>query len=170
MITKLKIIDKAFDLLNIKPEDRTIDGMCFRRANLFYNPVRDEMLRAKKWDFAITKQDLKFIGEGCWEYPTNALSIIQINHKINGQYLSFEEQYNIELERRIIYCPHSEVVAQIIRNDLQEKDFSEDFVDVFSLALASDLCICLLGNLDKQQELMQKLFLKLGSINETSVE
>ena len=51
MTTKLKIIDKVFDLIGVKPGDRNVGGEAFRRVNLFYEPVRNEMLRAKKMGF-----------------------------------------------------------------------------------------------------------------------
>lgn len=168
MTTKLKIIDKVFDLLNINPEDRKVDGEAFRRVNLFYKPVRDEMLRAKKWDFAIKKRILKKIDANRYEYPQDALFIIGIVQKSDSNN-TFQEKYNTETQKReIITAIKDPALVYIAR--VEEKDFTDDFIEVFSLALACDLCVSITGNINKQLELQRKMFLKLGEINEISEE
>lgn len=168
MATKLKIIDKVFDLLNINPEDRKVDGEAFRRVNLFYKPVRDEMLRAKKWDFAIKKRILKKIDANRYEYPQDALFVIGIVQKSDSSN-TFQEKYNTETQKREIITTIKDPCAVYIAR-VEEKDFTDDFIEVFSLALACDLCVCIIGNINKQLELQRKLFLKLGEINEISEE
>ena len=167
-MTKNKIIDKCFDLLELKLEYRTIGGEAFRRANLLYESVKHEMLRTKKFDFSITEEKLKPIGKGYWEYP-NALWLMRAfidDGFTDHQLVCYEEKYDFELKRRIIYCPYSNVRMEFIKRDVKESEFSDDFIEVFSLALAADLCIWLTGNITKQQELTHKLYLKLGELRE----
>lgn len=168
MTTKLKIIDKVFDLIGVKPEDRNVGGEAFRRVNLFYGPVRDEMLRARKWDFAAKKCILKNIAHNRYEYPQDALFIIGIVQKSDSSN-TFQEKYNTETQKREIITTIKDPCAVYIAR-VEEKDFTDDFIEVFSLALACDLCVCILGNINKQLELQRKLFLKLGEINEISDE
>jgi hypothetical protein len=139
MTTKLKIIDKVFDLLNMKQEDRKVGGEAFRRVNLFYGPVRDEMLRAKKWDFAIKKRILKKIDANRYEYPQDALFVIGIVQKSDSSN-TFQEKYNTETQKREIITTIKDPCAVYIAR-VEEKDFTDDFIDVFSLALAYDSCV-----------------------------
>lgn len=165
MITKIAICNLALaqlgqaSILSLEQDDERA-----RRLNLFYEPVRDELLRTHHWAFANACEPLALLEvkqetqEGfCYKYPAEALFIRRVfEDPRNPRPLPFTERFRRDLHARVLYVPTQSAYAEFTRRIADENLFDPSFVKTFSLALACDLAIALTGDSHLAQQLMQK--------------
>ena len=170
MISKIVICNLALShlgqssILSLEQDDEKA-----RRLNLFYEPVRDELLRTHHWGFANTYEPLALLEkdatgkEGfCYKYPVDALFIRRVFKDVQANTsIPFTERFRRDLHSRVLYIPSQTAYAEYTRRITDENLFDPAFVKTFSLALACDLAISLTGDAHLAQQLMQKYTLSL---------
>ena len=178
MISKISICNLALAQLGQEPivsleqEDEKA-----RRLKLFYEPVRDEVLRTHNWAFAAAQMPLTlleqvpdFNGLRAYKYPSQALFIRGVfsarNPKIR---LPFEERFREDLQARVLYVAADEVYADYTRRIEDENLFDPAFVKCFSLALATDLAVALTGDTALAAQILQKYTLALDEARRSNM-
>lgn len=141
-----------------------------RRINLFYEPVRDEVLCAHNWAFAGVCEPLALLakesdaeGSFIYKYPAEALFIRRIFlPQAPQQALPFKERFCSDFHCRTLRIAVRPAHAEYTRRITDENLFDAAFIKSFSLALAGDLAIALLGNPELAFRLIQDYTLSLG--------
>lgn len=121
-------------------------------CNQQYARLRDEVLRAHPWNFALERVDLAPVAGWTdpleeWDYqfqlPGNVLRVVKASAdpwKVEGRYL---------------LCNDSEVAIQAIVSDASEGVFDPMFAECLALRLAADLAYVLSNNATLSGTLMQ---------------
>lgn len=171
MISKIAICNLALaqlgqaPIVSLEQEDEKA-----RRLKLFYEPVRDEVLRAHNWAFASAQMPLTLIetqtplGDDMrvYKYPAQALFIRAVFcAHAPKTHLPFEEHFREDLQARVLYVPAEQAYAQYTRRITDENLFDASFVKCFSLALAADLAVVLTGDNVLAGQILQKYTLAL---------
>lgn len=169
MVSKLGICNLALAHLGQAPiTSITQEDERARRLNLFYEPIRDEVLRAHNWGFAGAEKPLSLLsqtdraGEFLYAYPVEALFIRRVFEVNTPQKsLSFRTFFDENTQMRVLQIPSACACAQYTRRMTDETLFDALFVKVFSLALASDLAVTLTADTQLGNQLLQKYQLAL---------
>ena len=138
-----------------------------RRLNLFYAPVRDEVLRTHNWAFAGVQEPLALLEDACdeqgrwsYKYPNEALFVRRV-FTAGCNRAVFEEFFRPDLHSRVILTPAKQAYAEYTRRITDETLFDAAFIKSFSLALACDLAVCLTADTQLAAQLLQKYTLSL---------
>ncbi len=171
MISKVDICNLALAQLGQEPigaleqEDERA-----RRCRLFYDPVRQEVLRTHNWSFACTQADLALLDsttvgnnpEYTYAYPQDCLFVRKVYAKGQAHYpVAFKELYRKETQARVILCPAVQAQAEYTRDVTDTVAFDPAFVKAFSLALAADLAITLSADMTLAQRILGSYTLAL---------
>ena len=140
-----------------------------RWLNLFYDPVRDEVLRTHDWAFAATQKPLLLVqrpnreqGDYLYKYPADALFIRRVYSPAVPQVpVSFTERFDSRHQVRVLCAPVAQACARYTRRVTDETLYDAAFVKCFSLALACDTALALTGDVDLSARLQQKYTLYL---------
>lgn len=140
-----------------------------RWLNLFYNPVREEVLRTHDWGFAAAQKPLVRVesmtarpGEFCYKYPADALFVRRVFTARDPQTpLPFEERFDPGLHMRVIVSRVPGAQVRYTRRMTDETQYDSAFVKAFALALACDSALALTGDIDLAARLQQKYTLYL---------
>ena len=145
------------------------DNTPARWLNLFYNSVRDEVLRNHNWAFAAVEKPLTCVqrpaqGQENWvyKYPADALFIRRVfagNQRLVAQ--PFEERMDPSLSMRVLVCPFAQAGALYTRRMTDETQYDPCFTKCFALALACDMAPVLTGDVSLAARLEQKYALCL---------
>ena len=178
MISKITICNLALAQLGQAPiSSLEQDDEKARRLNLFYEPVRDEVLRTHNWAFAGTEEPLVLIaeqekpmGQYIYRYPTEALFIRRIFvQKAASKNLPFKEIFRTDLHCRVLETEAKEAFAEYTRRIIDENQFDPAFVKSFSLALACDLAVALTGDASLASQILQKYTLSLDEARRSNM-
>ena len=170
MVSKLTICNLALAQLGQAPITAlTQDNERARKLDLFYEPVRDEVLRTHNWGFAGAESPLTYVGESntkpgefLYQYPGQALFIRRVfDIKAPHESLAFEEFFDEDHQMRVLQIPAAQAVAQYTRRITDETLFDPAFVKTFSLALACDVAVTLTADVQLVGLLMNKYQLSL---------
>ncbi len=170
MITKITICNLALAQLGQAPiSSLDQEDEKARRLNLFYAPVRDEVLRTHNWAFAAVSEPLALLekeadaeGSFIYKYPAEALFIRRVFAPRAPQVsLSFKEHFRSDLHCRTLGIPCRTAHAEYTRRITDENLFDPAFVKCFSLALACDLAVALTGDGGLAGQILQKYMLSL---------
>lgn len=170
MVSKLGICNLALAQLGLAPiTSLNQEDERARRLNLFYEPVRDEVLRTHHWGFAGVESSLTRLAETdisagsfLYQYPAQALFIRRVfDAKAPQKNLSFQEFFDETRQTRVLQIPSSQAVAQYTRRITDETLFDPAFVKAFSLALASDLAVSLTADEQLAAQILRKYQLSL---------
>ncbi len=170
MISKISICNLALAQLGQSPIlSLEQDDERAKRLNLFYEPVRNELLRTHHWAFANACEPLALLEDSqagkdgfCYKYPADALFIRRVFKDAQERdSIPFTERFRRDLHARVLYIPTQTAYAEYTRRITDETLFDPAFVKTFSLALACDLAIALTGDSHLAQQLMQKYTLSL---------
>ncbi len=138
-----------------------------RRLNLFYAPVRDEVLRTHNWAFAGVQEPLALLledpddqGRFVYKYPVRALFIRGVLDEMQHR-LAFEECFRPDLSARALLVSSLPAHVQYTCRITDENLFDPAFVKSFSLALACDLAVALTADTQLAAQLLQKYTLSL---------
>ena len=165
MVSKLTICNLALAQLGQTPITAlTQDNERARRLNLFYEPVRDEVLRTHNWGFAGAESPLTCVresttkpGEFLYQYPGQALFVRRVfDVQAPQRSLPFEEFFETTLQMRVLQIPCAQAVAQYTRRITDETLFDPAFVKAFSLALACDLAVSLTADAQLAGQLLMR--------------
>ncbi len=140
-----------------------------RWLSLFYDPVRDEVLRTHDWAFAATQKPLLLVqrpdhslGEFLYKYPADALFIRRVYSPADPQKsLPFTERFDSRHQVRVLCTTVAQVCARYTRRVTDETLYDAAFVKCFALALACDTALALTGDVDLSARLQQKYTLYL---------
>ncbi len=140
-----------------------------RWLQLFYEPVRDEVLRTHNWAFAAIEKPLIRLahvpvcpGHFYYKYPADALFVRRISAPNQLQYpLPFTEQYDTAQHQRILIVGVAEAWVYYTRRITDETQFDAAFAKTFALALASDAALALTGDVTLATRLQQQYALYL---------
>lgn len=170
MISKTDICNMALAHLgqepisSLKQEDEKA-----RRCDLFYEPVKREVLRTHNWAFAASMGQLALLGQNqdaqwpyMYAYPQEALFVRRVfGGKHHTQACAFKEIYQHDIRSRVILAGIPQARAEYTRDVKDEGLFDPAFVKAFSLALAADLAVALTADGALAQRILQKYTLAL---------
>ncbi len=163
MTTKIDICNLALahlgqaPILSLEQENEKA-----RRLNLFYAPVRDEVLRTHNWAFAAVQEPLVLLAEESngadrlvYKYPAEALFIRRVFDQTHSR-LEFQEFFRPDLHSRVLLTASRQARAVYTRRITDENLFDAAFIKSFSLALACDLAVSLTADTQLAALLLQK--------------
>jgi hypothetical protein len=170
MISKIAICNLALaqlgqaPIVSLEQEDEKA-----RRLKLFYEPVRDEVLRTHNWAFASAQMTLTLMEKAApfgdmrvYKYPAQALFIRKVFRPQDPQtHIPFEEHFRDDLQARVLCVPAEQACAEYTRRVTDENLFDPAFVKCFSLALAADLAVVLTGDSTLAGQILHKYTLAL---------
>lgn len=168
MISKISICNLALAQLGQSPiSSLEQENEKARRLNLFYAPVRDEVLRTHNWAFAAVAEPLALLeeqaneqGRFVYKYPAEALFIRRVFDP-NRSRLPFQEFFRPDLHSRVLVIPSQQAYGEYTRRITDENLFDAAFIKSFSLALACDLAVSLTADTQLAAQLLQKYTLSL---------
>jgi len=139
-----------------------------RWLSLFYEPVRDEVLRTHDWAFATVEKPLVQLagsaaeGRFTYVYPADALFIRRV-YSSQKPYspIPFEERFEVDSHVRVIVTSIEHACARYTRKITDETQYDPAFVKCFALALACDAALALTGDVNLSATLQQKYMLYL---------
>lgn len=133
-MNKNQIAKKVFSILNVEPNPAR--NSIF---NLFYESVKDEVLRAKFWEFAVCQKKLKTLGKErnkfLYAFPTDCLYVINVDSA------NFNEEFNDRLKVRVICTPYKVSKLTYIKRLKDQEIQDKRFIKAFYLALAATLAV-----------------------------
>lgn len=178
MISKITICNLALAQLGQAPiSSLEQEDEKARRLNLFYEPVRDEVLRTHNWAFAGTEEPLALLeketdrdGRYTYKYPAEALFIRRIfAPQTPSRSLPFRERFRADLHSRTLCVAAQMAHAEYTRRITDENLFDPAFVKSFSLALACDLAVALTGDAQLAAQILQKYTLSLDEARRSNM-
>ena len=148
MITKISICNLALAQLGQSPiSSLEQENEKARRLNLFYAPVRDEVLRTHNWAFAAVEEPLMLLeeqadsqGRFVYKYPAEALFVRRVFDAQTAQ-LPFQEFFRPDLHSRALVTHSQQACVAYTRRITDENLFDAAFIKSFALALACDLAV-----------------------------
>lgn len=146
-----------------------------KRINLFYEPVRDEVLRAHNWGFASVQNQLELArvdtqnGEYLYHYPADALFIRDVFVPGQKGRLAFAERFDPQTHSRVLAVKEAQCAARYTRRVADETQFDPLFVKSFALALAQDLALTLTGDLLLAERMAQRYVLSLDEARRSNM-
>ncbi|MBR4356232.1 MAG: hypothetical protein IKP96_06705 [Elusimicrobiaceae bacterium] len=168
MISKISICNLALaqlgqsPILSLEQENEKA-----RRLKLFYEPVRDEVLRTHNWAFAGVCEPLSLIeeqadsqGRFVYKYPSDSLFIRRV-FTAGCPRMVFQEFFRRDLSCRVLVIPAKQAYAEYTRRIIDENLFDAAFIKSFSLALACDLAVALTADSQLAAQLLQKYTISL---------
>lgn len=180
MVSKVSICNLALAQLGQSPiSSLEQSDEKARRLKLFYNPVRDEVLRTHNWAFATVQEPLVLldfplspstettgvIGKNSrflYRYPCRSLFIRRIfDPSVPNRNVSFREVFRPDLQARGVACGLPGAWVEYTARVTDESLFDAAFVKCFSLALAADVALALTGDQGLAAGLLQKYTLSL---------
>lgn len=144
-----------------------------KRINLFYEPVRDEVLRAHNWGFAATPKMLELAriepqtGDYLYHYPADALFVRSVEKQ--GRKIPFVERFDLQAHGRVLATKEPGCLVCYTRRVADETQFDPLFVKAFALALAQDLAITLTGDLSLAGRISQQYALTLDEARRSNM-
>lgn len=178
MINKIDICNMALAQLGQEPiASLEQDDERARRCRLFYEPVKQEVLRTHHWGFACGECSLDLLDtlpEGefpyVYAYPQDCLFVRKVfGAASGGKAAPFQEGYRQDRQARVILCALPQARAQYTRNVQDSSVFDAAFVKAFSLALAADLAVSLTGDAALGQRITQKYVLALDEARRSNM-
>lgn len=178
MISKITICNLALAQLGQTPiSSLEQEDEKARRLNLFYDPVRDEVLRTHNWAFAGVCEPLALLdkeaskdGDFTYKYPAEALFIRRVFDLQTPQNsLAFKERFRADLHCRVLCVASRTARAEYTRRITDENLFDPAFVKSFSLALACDLAVALTGDAQLAAQVLQKYTLSLDEARRSNM-
>lgn len=135
-----------------------------RWLKLFYNSVRDEVLRTHNWAFASAQKKLVLLqnepdtrGLYLYKYPADALFIRRVcAGPAAAKAVAFTEEFDLATRQRVLVTRAAQAVAVYTRRVTDETQYDSSFVKCFALALASDTALALTGDVELAARLQQK--------------
>ena len=146
-----------------------------KRIQLFYEPVRDEVLRAHNWGFASAQNRLELVrvdtqtGDYLYHYPADALFIRCVFVPGQNHPLPFAERFDLQTHGRVLALKAAGCMASYTRRVADETQFDSLFVKAFALALAQDLAITLTGDLSLAGRVSQQYVLTLDEARRSNM-
>ena len=170
MISKTDICNMALAHLgqepisSLKQEDEKA-----RRCDLFYEPVKREVLRTHNCGFAASVSALSLVTQKPQEqwpywyaYPQDCLFVRKVFGTGKEAFaVSFKEIYQNDIHMRLILTGIAQAQLEYTKDVKDESLFDPAFVKALSLALAADLAITLTGDGALAQRILQKYALAL---------
>ncbi len=165
MNSKTTICNLALGYLGQRPiTSLKQDSEQARWLQLFYDPVRDEVLRTHNWAFAAAEKPLVLVrepaaleGHFVYKYPPDALFVRRVYQPGAPQSaLSFTERFDVYTHQRVLVVPAPRAIALYTRRIEDDTQFEPAFVKCFALALAGDCALALTGDADLAARLQQK--------------
>lgn len=139
-----------------------------RRLNLFYEPVRDEVLRTHNWAFATAEEPLALLEQDpltnafLYKYPAAALFVRRIFAPNRPEKaLAFHERFKSDLHCRVLCVQAPQAHVCYTARITDENLFDAAFIKAFSLALACDLAVALTADTQLAAQLLQKYTLSI---------
>ncbi len=147
-----------------------------RWLSLFYEPVREEVLRTHDWAFATVEKPLVPVvqanGTGLilYNYPADALFIRAVYQPQQRYNLApFSERFEPTLHSRVLATTLPDAWVRYTRKITDETQYDPAFVKCFALALACDAALALTGDVNLSARLQQKYTLYLEEARRTNM-
>jgi len=137
-----------------------------RACLLHYEVVRDEVLRAHRWNFAIKRETLtalatdpSFGWEKQYQLPSDYLRMLQLNGWEAG-----EDPSRWEIEGRLLLTDQTEVEVKYIYRNTDASQYDPIFVQALACKLAAALAKEISGSSTISQEQLQEYERVIGPI------
>ncbi len=167
MNSKINICNLALAYLGQFPiaslEQENEPARCLK---LFYEPVRDEVLRTHNWAFAATQEPLVAVprppqgatrGVYYYKYPAQALFIRRVfTLQDPARALPFEERFLPKPHLRVLLTPAAKAQVCYTRRVTEETQFDPAFAKCLALALAADTALAITGDTALSARLQQQ--------------
>jgi len=128
-----------------------------RTCNVFYEPVRDALLRQFPWNFAITRVALSKLSDAPifgfanqFQLPTDCLRV-----------LGTDPDVTFKVEGKKILADVDTLSIRYISRVTDPTIYDSQFVDLLAARLASEIAIPLTDNHTRQQEMMALYTIRL---------
>ncbi len=176
MNSKTSICNLALAYLGQAPiTSLSQDNQTARWLSLFYDPVREEVLRSHNWGFASADKPLipvpaskEYKGRWVYKYPTDALFIRGVyDPQCPTQAHPFTQQ--MQGNERVLVTPVAHARVRYTRKVTDETQYDPAFVKCLALALASDTALALTGDLNLAARVQQKYALCLEEARQTNM-
>ncbi len=186
MHSKTSICNLALAYLGQAPiSSLSQDNQTARWLSLFYEPVRDEVLRTHNWAFAGAEKPLVRVASvpqepqsdeaelgptarWVYKYPGDALFIRGV-YDPQDPHRPQPFSQRMEGTQRVIVTPVSRALVRYTRRITDETQYDATFVKCFALALASDTALALTGDVDLAARLQQKYVLFVEEARRTNM-
>ena len=178
MVSKLSICNLALAYLGQAPiSSLTQEDERARRLDLFYEPVKNEVLRAHNWGFAGAETTLSRVtqtpgADGCfvYQYPAQALFVRSVFEvQAPQKSLPFHVFFNETTQSRVLKTTSAQACARYTRRITDETLLDPAFVKVFSLALACDLAVALTADIQLAGQLLTKYQVALAEARRSNL-
>ncbi len=178
MLSKVDICNMALAQLGQEPiSSLQQEDERARRCNLFYEPVKQEVLRTHNWAFAACEAALTLLDDqrsGEWPYayayPADCLFLRKVFASAQPQTArAFKEIYLKDLHARAVLCAVAQAYGEYTRDVTDATLFDPAFVKAFSLALGADLAVALSGDAALASRLLQKYALALDEARRSNM-
>ena len=160
MLSSVDIANMALSFIGVESIETFSEASpAAKQLTLFYPTTLEEILREGCWNFCKKTVTLALTNNTdaewayVYEYPTDCIKALRVINPEHGTYSrQFDdqrEQYNIGLSQdntRLIQCNVRVAKLEYIANVTDVALFSSDFVEAFSLKLASKISHQLTGN------------------------
>ena len=157
MLTELEVKNYALALVGAEAITSTTDDKRSRLCDIFYDTVRDSLLRDHNWNFAVTTVEVTPVASipdaeeevhgTKYTLPSNCVRVIKMEN-YDYEYLTAGSFLYADIE--------SELIISYIRNDLTVPYYTPDFTKLLCLSLAVELSYPLV----QSGELHDRLFAK----------
>lgn len=133
-----------------------------RKLNAIYPYIRNEVLRAHPWNFAIRWASLAQLSETptndfsyAYQLPTDpkCLKVIRLNE--DG------EDYDFRVEANKLYCDLSSVTIEYIAEITDATKFDSQFIVALAARLAAELAYPITGSLEVRKAKWEEYLLKI---------
>ena len=165
MSSQITICNMALAYLGQEPiSSMKQDNERARWLQLFYEPVRDEVLRTHNWAFATVEKPLVRVastlllpGQFGYKYPTDALFVRRVfPQDAPEKALAFSERLDESQQMRLLITPCARAAARYTRRVTDETQFDPAFAKAFALALACDAALALTADVNLAARLQQQ--------------
>lgn len=129
-----------------------------RACKMFYDEVRDDVLRSHRWNFAIKRQTLTVIASepafgwrNGFQLPTDCLRVFEVNG-----WQESRREGNWEIEGKLIMVNEDSADIRYLRRIEDANQFDSIFVEAFASKLASAITMAITGSGDMSKDLLKE--------------
>ncbi len=138
-----------------------------RTCNVFFEPVRDALLRQFPWNFAVKRIALSrlttapsFGFANQYQLPSDCLRVLEVQ----------DSSITWKVEGRVLLTDYDSISIRYIQRITDPTQYDSQFVDLFSARLASEIAIPLTDSHTRQQEMMALYEMRLRAARSSDAQ
>ena len=138
------------------------DNEVARKVNAVYSLIRDEVLRAHPWNFAIRWAALARLSETPANDFSYAYQLPSAPYCLKVIKLNYDEEFDdFRIEGRKLYTDLESVTLEYIARITDATQFDSAFVTAFAARLAAELAYSITGDQNLAKQKWEEYFLKI---------